>query len=209
MRKLFLIFVVGLLWTAAGCGPDDKPIKERFPSRVTEKSASAKQMGAGQWCDIYNLADPKKKLKLPNVVDLAGTQVTKFPQKGRWTWVNFWATWCGPCLKEFPFVERFARQLEREGLPVDVVFVSLDDDKEALETFMKTGAKRPYLDTLRVVEPDTIGKWFETLGLEPETAIPVNVMAAPDGTVRCVRTGSFAEGDFAVVERVFDPKAKY
>ncbi len=203
MRKLSHFVAAALVSTAMGCGPDEHPPKQRFPSRVAQKSASAAPLAASDWCDIYNVSDAQKKLELPAVVDLAGAKAAQAPQKGRWTWVNFWATWCGPCLNEFPFVERFANQLKRNGLPVDVLFVSLDDDKEALEAFMKSSPKRPFSDTLRATEPDAIGEWFETLGLEPQTAIPVNVMVSPAGVVRCVRTGSFSEGDFAVVEKVF------
>ncbi len=36
--------------------------------------------------------------------------------------VNFWATWCGPCVKELPYFE----QLNSENINVKVVLVSLD-----------------------------------------------------------------------------------
>ena len=47
--------------------------------------------------------------------------------------LNFWATWCPPCVEETPGLEKFAEQMRSQG--VDVVGVSVDEDVEALQTF--------------------------------------------------------------------------
>lgn len=52
--------------------------------------------------------------------------------------VNFWATWCKPCLEEFPDLLRIREQYARKG--VEVVFVSIDDDaraKQKVTTFLR------------------------------------------------------------------------
>lgn len=43
--------------------------------------------------------------------------------------VNFWATWCAPCVEEVPSLERLRRQLK--GTPVTVLTVNIDDGNEA------------------------------------------------------------------------------
>lgn len=43
--------------------------------------------------------------------------------------VNFWATWCKPCLEEFPDLLKLRALYSRQG--VEVVFVSIDDDARA------------------------------------------------------------------------------
>ena len=41
--------------------------------------------------------------------------------------INFWATWCGPCVKELPYFEKINR--EKRGMPIEVILVSLDFEK--------------------------------------------------------------------------------
>jgi peroxiredoxin len=47
--------------------------------------------------------------------------------------LNFWATWCPPCVEETPSLEKFAEQMRARG--VDVVSVSVDQDATALASF--------------------------------------------------------------------------
>ncbi len=58
--------------------------------------------------------------------------------------VNFWATWCAPCLEEFPDFIRLGKDLADQG--VEVFFVSMDfeDEKPAVEAFL---AEQGYSDT--------------------------------------------------------------
>jgi peroxiredoxin len=47
--------------------------------------------------------------------------------------LNFWATWCPPCVEETPSLEKFAEQMRLQG--VAVMGVSVDQDVAALQTF--------------------------------------------------------------------------
>ena len=70
-------------------------------------------------------------------------------QKGRVVLVNFWATWCGPCVAEFPAIVKTSRQYKAKGLTV--IAVSADSAKTLhtkVEPFLaKQGATFPaYLE---------------------------------------------------------------
>jgi cytochrome c biogenesis protein CcmG, thiol:disulfide interchange protein DsbE len=55
--------------------------------------------------------------------------------RGRVVVLNFWATWCPPCVMETPSLEQFATQMKPDG--VTVIGVSVDKDGEQLKKFIK------------------------------------------------------------------------
>ncbi|MGH9353165.1 MAG: TlpA family protein disulfide reductase, partial [Terriglobia bacterium] len=50
------------------------------------------------------------------------------------TLINFWATWCPPCVMEAPSLEKFAHQMQPLG--VRVIGVSVDQDLPSLQKFI-------------------------------------------------------------------------
>ena len=65
---------------------------------------------------------------------LAGGEVDLASQRGKVVVLNFWATWCPPCVAEMPSLERLHRALSPEGL--SVVTVSTDEDEAELRRFV-------------------------------------------------------------------------
>ena len=47
---------------------------------------------------------------------------------------NFWATWCGPCIREIPSVKKTYEELNAKGF--EIIGISLDSDKGKLEDFI-------------------------------------------------------------------------
>jgi peroxiredoxin len=75
---------------------------------------------------------------------LAGGEVDLASQRGKVVVLNFWATWCPPCVEEMPSLERLHRALGPEGLAV--VTVSADEDEAALRAFVtRRGLTLPVL----------------------------------------------------------------
>src|SRR5688500_9119737 len=94
---------VGLL---AGCGP-----------ALTENSTSGR-------IDIDPAAVVGRDIQLVTV-DRDGLDALIEKQRGRVVLVDFWATWCGPCVEQLPHAIELAGRLSERGLTV--VTVSLDD----------------------------------------------------------------------------------
>jgi peroxiredoxin len=55
--------------------------------------------------------------------------------RGQVVVVNFWASWCAPCVAEMPSLDRLHRALSRDGLVV--LAVSVDEDEAALTAFLE------------------------------------------------------------------------
>ena len=70
-------------------------------------------------------------------------------QKGHVVLVNFWATWCGPCVAEFPAIVQTSRRYKASGLRVFAVSADQLKDKQAkvVPFLTKSGADFPaYLE---------------------------------------------------------------
>ena len=66
---------------------------------------------------------------------LAGDRVTPGTYRGEVVVVNFWASWCGPCRKEQPGLERLWREYRDRG--VQVLGINFQDDRAAARTYLE------------------------------------------------------------------------
>ncbi len=106
--------------------------------------------------------------------DMNGADVRLSDFRGKPLVVNFWATWCPPCLLETPELVELADEYKQRGLAI--VGISYDDAPEQMRTFAKQ---------FKVSYPLLVGRdredVFRAFGLGD--GLPTSVFIRPDGTI--------------------------
>lgn len=93
-------------------------------------------------------------------------------ERGKWVIVNFWATWCGPCIEEMPAISRYIASHH------DVTAIGLAYDRSPRAEIMKFVRKHPVDYPLAKVDMDHPPADFAA-----PVALPTTYLIAPDGRV--------------------------
>jgi thiol-disulfide isomerase/thioredoxin len=106
--------------------------------------------------------------------DLQGKTFRLSDLKGKYVLLDFWATFCGPCLKELPNLKAVYGKYHEKGL--EIVSISLDEKLEPVRDFVKEN-KIPW----REIHNNTAGA--DVVESFRVNNIPVTFLIAPDGRV--------------------------
>jgi thiol-disulfide isomerase/thioredoxin len=99
---------------------------------------------------------------------------------GKLLMVNFWATWCGPCVTEFPELEETYRMYRGRGFDFVSVSANDPDDKPLVVAFLQKQHASGV--NLQFGTPDTFGLQAAFDPLMP-AAVPFTVLIAPNGDI--------------------------
>lgn len=115
---------------------------------------------------------------------------------GRPLLVNVWASWCGPCVKEMPELDRFSSEQDENG--VQVLGLALDDPQ----------AVRDFLRRVPVGYPQAIdtpgpGDAGVRLG-NPRGVLPYSILVSADGRLLKQKIGPFEDGEIDRWSRIGD-----
>lgn len=177
-------------------------------SRVAAVKANKPPARPEQWCDIHHPPAKAPKLRLPAVLDEAGRRTAVRLSGERHTWVNLWATWCKPCIREMPLLGRIRATLAVEKRPLDLVFISLDEDAAKLAAYLAAHPRAlpSPARRLRLAKPAIGTDWLARYGLRQEATLPIQLLLSPGGKLRCLRAGSLSDGDYRTIRSLLDAR---
>lgn len=114
------------------------------------------------------------------VTAIDGSEIDLSRLRGKVVLLDFWATWCGPCLREFPNVLATYNKYHAKGF--EIVGISLDQDKESLARFIAaTGVPWPqYFDQTKEISQRFGIEEIPTMWLLSKQGLVVNLNARED-----------------------------
>ena len=186
---------LGALASLAGTGPGPL-LRTEWGQRLLGRWFAATAPAVPEGVAVAAVGDPMPALALQDL----GGQPVSLPASfaGRPLLVNFWASWCGPCLEEMPALQRYAAAQGPDG--VQVVGIALDDP----------AAVRAFLQRVPVRYPiflDTPGPADSSVRLgNPKGVLPYSVLVSADGRLLRQRIGPFARGEIARWAAAGDPR---
>jgi thiol-disulfide isomerase/thioredoxin len=186
------IVIIGSLVAVEACRSEsaDGPTKHP-PGRVVAVQAKGEaEIPLAEFCDVTS----PKKLTLPE------THQPPPSRRPGTRWVNVWATWCKPCIKEMPMLAEWEHRFVKAGIATSLDFLSVDEEAATLAAFMKSHPEIPA--TLQLKDPEALAPWLAGLGLDPGAGLPIHVFADVQGTIRCVRAAAISENHFATIEKL-------
>lgn len=88
--------------------------------------------------------------------------------------INFWATWCGPCVKELPYFEELNALYD--GQPFKMILVSLDDPKQLESKVIPFLTKNKIESKVVLLADGKANSWIDKVDPSWSGAIPITLI---------------------------------
>lgn len=162
MSLRFPLLLAVVFVALSACKPPEPPAPPAAPAAPAEPVVAAPPVAPA--------AKPEKPSLKVETFD--GKTFDLAEHRGRWVVVNFWATWCTPCLKEIPDLDAF----DKARADVDVIGLAYEEIERAdMEAFLK---EHPMSYPMAIVDTFNPPADFDT-----PRGLPMTYLIAPDGKI--------------------------
>jgi len=153
--------------------------------------------GTGYWLQQRGAGRPATAAEVSvleaSFADLNGSPRPLSEWRGKLVVLNFWATWCPPCLKEMPAFVRLQQRYGERG--VQFVGIALDTRDEVAKFVQAHGIDFPIL-----AGEEDVAVYMQRLG-NTIGALPYTVVVDRDGAIRHTHQGEWSEAEAEKVLR--------
>ena len=108
-----------------------------------------------------------------SVTDMDGETFTLASTRGKWVFLHFWASWCGPCREEMPAIQRMTSKFDHDKF--DIVLINTAEDEDTIFSFL--GEIGMEMNSLMDAD-GLVTEKYKPRGL------PTTVLIDPDGNVQ-------------------------
>jgi peroxiredoxin len=127
-----------------------------------------------------------------NIKNLAGEKVSLSAYKGKLVLLNFWATWCVPCLQEMPSMEKLWQRYREHGFVVLAISVGDVPQERVVKFTQKLAVTFPILLDL----DDSAGSAYSV------SSLPVSYIIDSDGVIIARAIGSLDWSDAKITRQI-------
>ncbi len=190
LAVLVAVVVAALLAKAVGVGgtPKRAVAPPRTMTAEEARRAEEKLLDERSFSHPVDTAAPVVEVQRPD-----GSTVKLTPAPGKVTFVNFWATWCPPCIAEMPSMLQLGRELaERHPGTFQMVAVSGDDSWEAVRDYFAKnfGGVPSMLSVVRDPDATAARAYYCTArGYCPDVKVPETSVVDRSGRIVAMMVG--------------------
>jgi thiol-disulfide isomerase/thioredoxin len=148
-------------------------VYQNFGVDANNSMLKLKQIGNRKSGEIYSTSKGSKAFDFAGPDFKSGKTISLSQFSGKYVLIDFWGTWCGPCVKELPYLRAAAEQLD--SAKFQLIGVVADEDPELFaKALVKHGISWPQL---RSDETNNIIKRYNVQGY------PTSYLIDPDGII--------------------------
>jgi thiol-disulfide isomerase/thioredoxin len=139
---------------------------QKYKDEITAKYKKYKNLVPGTVSPVFE-----------NYENFKGGTTSLADLKGKYVYIDVWATWCAPCKREIPFLQK----IEEKYHGKNIAFVSLSIDKADAHEAWKTMVTEKEMSGIQLFAPsDWSSKFVQDYGIE---GIPTFIMIDPEGKI--------------------------
>ena len=129
------------------------------------------------------------------LIDLEGNKHRLSDYRGEGVFLNFWGTWCGPCKREMPHMEKQHQEFEEKG--VNILAVNIKESNLKVETFR---------DQYGLTFPIAIDKTESVKSAYNIVPLPTTFLINKDGRIEQIITREMSENEIIHIMESIQPE---